>query len=421
MDRGGEGVAARGMSDQVQGTEGQWETIEAAFHRCTRAFRERREGEQRLREERDSSEREAASTAEESIGEITDAIRRIKEMEAEADEVVGKLAPLRGREWHVDAVTPQEGIPQERLAAVLQDCEAAAAKVSQAAEEYPRVKKEEDNRRSWKVLLIVLLGGILFSLLVIIACCSSAIRGTGEGHDSGSSPARSTVTSSVEHASGEASSSVAIVSASASRTPAGTSRARITPTVTRSASDAATATSVLPRPTPSHTGAPASATASGYDTSACRQAVGLTFRTLWARYRRDLGCALESQHGLITSYQRFEHGHMVYRADQPDQGYVLFGDGTWQVHSADWHEGMAEYSCADQSTPSTTPPTPRRGFGFLWCHNAVVRERLGWATMDESGNWRNFQSFEGGWAIELEQVADSPMILVLDGGNWHWV
>jgi len=111
---------------------------------------------------------------------------------------------------------------------------------------------------------------------------------------------------------------------------------------------------------------------------------------------------------------------MIYRADRPDEGYALFDDGTWQLHSADWHDGMPEYSCPDDSTPSSTPPTPRRGFGFVWCHNAVVRQRLGWATMDESGNWRNFQSFEGGSAIELEQVPDSPMIVLLDGGSWHW-
>lgn len=270
------------------------------------------------------------------------------------------------------------------------------------------------------MLLIVFLVGTVLFLLCIMACCSSASRGTGGARNSGSSAAKSTVISSEVDLSGDMSDSVAVVPATASHTTAKTSGAAVTATATPSGPYTATATAILRGATPSSTVAAARPAPSGYDTSKCGQPVGATFRALWDRHRAELGCPLEPQQGLITAYQLFRHGYMIYRADRPDKGYALFDDGTWQLHSADWHDGMPEYSCTDDTTPPTTPPTPRRGFGFVWCHNAVVRQRLGWATMDESGNWRNFQSFEGGWAIELEQVADSPMMVLLDDGSWRW-
>lgn len=400
-----------GMADRVQDPERQWETIEAAFRRSTRALKERTEADQRLGEKRDSSQHEAERVFEQSSTEISHSIRRIKELEVCADEEVQQLAPLRGRRWDAADVVPEEGIPRERLSAVLEDCEVANAELVQAAKEYPQARKEEVNRSTRNVLLIVFLVGTVLFLLCVMACCSSALRGGGS--NGGLPPATSTVTSSAVDPSADMSDSVATLPVAASHTIAAA-------TATRSGPNAATVTAVDPTAIPSQAAAAVRAAPSGSDTSTCGQVVGPTFRTLWARYRAALGCPLEPQHGLVTAYQAFEHGYMIYRVDQPDRGYALFDDGTWQGYFADWREGMPEYSCPGDTTPSTTPPTPRRGFGFVWCHNTGVRQRLGWATMDELGNWRNFQSFVGGWAIELDQVPDSQITVLLDDGAWAY-
>ena len=161
------------MTDPVQDPERPWEAIEAAFRRYMRAPKERAEAEERLRRDRDSCDREAGRVLEESIGQIDHTIRRVKEIEAIADEVVGQLAPFGGRRWDAPEVRPKDGIPQERLSALLQDCEAAASELTQAAQEYRIAKKREETRNNRIVLLIVLVIGIVLFVICVVAANSS--------------------------------------------------------------------------------------------------------------------------------------------------------------------------------------------------------------------------------------------------------
>jgi hypothetical protein len=403
------------VTDAVQDPEIPWDAIEAAFGNFRRAQEERAEAEQRLRRDRDSSDREAGRVFEESVGDLNHIVRRIRELEASAEEAVGQLAPFHGRLWDAPEAILDDGIPQERLGILLHDCEVAADELSQAAKEYHIARNREETRNNAVVLLIVL--GIVMVFCVIF---TMAAKVSGDSQHTTSPAVGTTATSIVVDRSDRISDSTAVGPPTLAAKTGTTTGANSPGSATPSRGHTPTAIGISPSPTSSPTSTPGAPERSGYDTSECSQSTGPTFRPLWARDRAALGCALEPQHGLVTAYQAFEHGYMIYRADQPDKGYALFEDGEWQAYSADWQDGMPEYSCPDDSTPSTTPPTPRRGFGFVWCHSAVVRQRLGWATMDELGNWRNFQAFQGGWAIELEQVADPPKMVLLDDGSWRW-
>ena len=85
----------------------------------------------------------------------------------------------------------------------------------------------------------------------------------------------------------------------------------------------------------------------------------------------------------------------MFWRDDTRQIYVLYNDGTWQEFPDTWTEDEPEYSCPADDTPSTTPPTPRRGFGKVWCTEPGVRDRLGNTLMDEMGNDRPVQDFHG--------------------------
>lgn len=183
-----------------------------------------------------------------------------------------------------------------------------------------------------------------------------------------------------------------------------------TDTPTRTPRPTATPTST-PQPTPTPKPVPV---------LSCSLPVGPTFRPLWTGpVKNRLGCPINREHGLITSYIEFEHGLMIYRSDRPDLGYVLYEDQHWLQYSSPWKDGMPEYSCPGPGTPSTSPPTPRRGFGWVWCNEPGVRSRLGWATMDERGDYRNVQDFVYGWMLQRFPREGEPRYIIYDDGTWE--
>ncbi len=92
--------------------------------------------------------------------------------------------------------------------------------------------------------------------------------------------------------------------------------------------------------------------------------------------------------------EHFEYGQMFWREDN-DRITVLYNAGTWALYRDIWNEGDPEYSCPEIA-PSQCPPTPRRGFGKIWCTYPAVRQRLGWATNYERGFHGTVQDFEQG-------------------------
>jgi hypothetical protein len=91
-------------------------------------------------------------------------------------------------------------------------------------------------------------------------------------------------------------------------------------------------------------------------------------------------CPLTHDH-VHAAYEAFEHGHMVWRGDTREI-YVLYDDGSSEAYEDTWTEGEPTYF---GETPPQGLLKPVRGFGNLWATHRGVRDRLGWATEEESG------------------------------------
>ena len=79
-------------------------------------------------------------------------------------------------------------------------------------------------------------------------------------------------------------------------------------------------------------------------------------------------------------------------------------------------EGSPEFSCPDADTPSECPPTPRRGFGAMWCDTPEIRNRLGDATDCERGYTGSMQPFERAFMLRTD---DGAIYVFYDNGRWE--
>ncbi len=190
------------------------------------------------------------------------------------------------------------------------------------------------------------------------------------------------------------------------------------------------ATAQAPTPTPVPAGAtptPANLTPSPVPPSPtpCPSTIGVggDFSLAYngAKLQQELGCPTSGAHTLKTSYEPFEHGFMFWRDDTKLVDVFYGVDNTWQEFADTYVDGQPEYSCPSDNTPSTTPPTPRRGFGKVWCTQPNVRSRLGNALSDEIGNDRTVQDFENGSMLLIPDYAGVPVVLYKDSGRWQLV
>lgn len=147
-------------------------------------------------------------------------------------------------------------------------------------------------------------------------------------------------------------------------------------------------------------------------TPAC-PAVGGPFAALWNRYQDRLGCAVNDAHTSWMAWQRFERGQMFWREDN-DRIAVLYYTGSWTLYRDIWVEGEPEYSCTDIA-PTQCPPTPKRGFGKIWCTYATVRQGLGWAVECERGFHGTVQDFDRGTILRTDT---QETYLMFSDGSW---
>ncbi len=94
--------------------------------------------------------------------------------------------------------------------------------------------------------------------------------------------------------------------------------------------------------------------------------------------------------------QAFENGRMVWLKEivgssstLANQIVVLYDDGEWAQFDDTWQEGEPEVD-----TSITAPAglqQPKRGFGKLWRTNVDVRNKLGWAKVEEQGYTATWQ------------------------------
>jgi DNA-binding beta-propeller fold protein YncE len=146
----------------------------------------------------------------------------------------------------------------------------------------------------------------------------------------------------------------------------------------------------------------------------CPLAPAGVFSRAWIGVWRRIGCPVRRGYVVWSAEESFERGYMFWRKDT-DRIYVIYDDHTWQDFADIWYEGDPEFSCPDVA-PSTSPPTPKRGFGKIWCVKPGVRDKLGWALEEEKGANRWVQDFERGVMIVSDYIG---IAILYDDGTWH--
>jgi len=110
--------------------------------------------------------------------------------------------------------------------------------------------------------------------------------------------------------------------------------------------------------------------------------------------------------------QHFERGTMFW-SQAEDRIYVLYSDGNhskWQAYEDTWDEGDPV------SDPGISTPAgrfqPVRGFGLVWREQSSVRDRLGWATDQETAYEIRVQ-WTARYKYNMVYIAD------VNGGVWE--
>ncbi len=171
----------------------------------------------------------------------------------------------------------------------------------------------------------------------------------------------------------------------------------------------ATPTEVLqPMPTSTNTPPP---------TPIC-PAVNAPFTNVWNSVREKIGCPSGSIVSGLVAEERFERGMMFWREPiDYAQALVLFNNGSWQIYQhSPYAEGSPEFSCLDANTPAQCPPTPKRGFGMMWCDIPEIRSGLGNALECERSYQASMQRFERGFMLQTD---NGVIYIYYDNGQWE--
>jgi hypothetical protein len=146
----------------------------------------------------------------------------------------------------------------------------------------------------------------------------------------------------------------------------------------------------------------------------CLLAPAEVFARAWIEAKERIGCPVNRGDIIWSAEELFERGYMFWRKDI-DRIYVIYDDYTWQDFADIWYEGDPEYSCPEIA-PSTSPPTPKLGFGKIWCVKPGVRDKLGWALEEEKGADRWVQDFKRGVMIRSDYIG---IAILYDDGTWQ--
>lgn len=151
----------------------------------------------------------------------------------------------------------------------------------------------------------------------------------------------------------------------------------------------------------------------------CTDVTG-AFASIWEPQRTRLGCAVSEPVDTWMAEENFENGKLFWReVYDTARGIVVYDNGGWQiVQHESYVEGNPEFSCVDAGTPAQCPPTPKRGFGMLWCSVASVRTNLGNATDCERGYTGTVQLFERGWLLRTDE-GEFYAFYGVSNGTWE--
>lgn len=128
----------------------------------------------------------------------------------------------------------------------------------------------------------------------------------------------------------------------------------------------------------------------------------------------QLSCPTSAANTVLSAYQPFERGAMVWVASQgslPQSAiYTLFNNNNFQAFSDTWRDGVDPVS-GGQQPPAANLLEPVRGFGKIWRESGGVKDNLGWATSAENGNQAVIQQFERGTMIYLSQTGQTYILI----------
>jgi serine/threonine protein kinase len=176
----------------------------------------------------------------------------------------------------------------------------------------------------------------------------------------------------------------------------------------------ATPTETLPPPTatftPLPTFTPPPTLTATPAVAACGYSVSSSFASTHQNYQSQLGCPTSNAWTTWSAKEAFERGYMFWRQDNR-KIYVLYNNGNWARYDDIWSEGEPSFTCgAPQS-----PPTPQRGFGKIWCTRNEVRQGLGNALEEESGQDTLIQAFTNG----LIWQTPAGRFVLFNDGTWR--
>jgi hypothetical protein len=142
------------------------------------------------------------------------------------------------------------------------------------------------------------------------------------------------------------------------------------------------------------------------------------FAGVWSAVQDDIGCATTAPISGLVVEESFERGRMFWREPIDDaQALVLFDDGTWRIFQHEpFKEGDPEFACVDEDTPSQCPPTPRRGFGAMWCDIPQIRDGLGDAVDCERSYEEVMQEFVNGAMLQTD---NGSVYVFYSSGRWE--
>lgn len=143
---------------------------------------------------------------------------------------------------------------------------------------------------------------------------------------------------------------------------------------------------------------------------------GGAFFFVWqhnARVRQRLGQGVENMHDIAMAQQSFEGGRMIWRSDT-NQIFVLYDDGTWEVHPNPWRPGDPA-KLGYRAPPGRFEPV--LGFGALWRSLGNSSGRLAWAVQPQQDFTGQAQQFQHGHML-LSEPSDAIFVLY-SSGNWE--
>jgi hypothetical protein len=146
--------------------------------------------------------------------------------------------------------------------------------------------------------------------------------------------------------------------------------------------------------------------------TSCGFSVLSAIASTWSTYESVLGCPVSGGSStLLMAEESFQNGRMVWREDN-DRIYVLYNSGSWGSYADSWNENLPEFTCGTNQSP----PTPKRGFGKVWCDNSNVQQGLGNATSTESGANGAAQNYSGG---VIFQTGSGRVYVLYNSGSWR--